>query len=94
MVDFYRRELIERVERYSDQTAGGMPNLAGVGCAQDVQRAVDEFKTANPGATWRQIFAAVPSHYESAKNMYSALRSNAVRLAIRKRIKERKHQAA
>jgi len=51
-----------------------------------VQRRVDEYRAANPNATWKEIYSKVPSHYDSYKNMYSSLRSNAERLAWRKRV--------
>ncbi|GEM_PF-5308554 len=86
----YRDELLARIERWNDATVGGVPNLKGVGAAQETQRAVDEYRAAHPRATWKEIFAAVPSHYASAKNMYSALRSNQERLAFRERLKQRK----
>jgi hypothetical protein len=58
----------------------------GIGVAQDVQRRVDEYRAANPNASWKEIYSSVPSHYDSYKNMYSSLRSNAERLAWRKRV--------
>jgi hypothetical protein len=64
---------------------GGVPNMLGIGIAQDVQRRVDAYRLAHPNATWKEIYKNVPSHYDSFKNMYSSLRSNAERLASRKR---------
>ena len=83
----YREQVLARIERWNDATVGGVPNMKGVGAAQETQRAVDEYRSENPEATWKEIFAAVPSHYDSAKNMYSALRSNQERLTIRARLK-------
>ena len=34
----------------------------------------------------KEIYSNVPSHYDSYKNMYSSLRSNAERLAYRSRV--------
>lgn len=87
-VDAYNRErLINAAMETDEQVAGGLPCLAGVGEAQDVQRRVDEYRAAHPDATWKEIHANVPSHYRTAGNMYSALRSNRERLAFRARMK-------
>ena len=82
----YRNDIIRRLERWDETIVGGVPNRLGIGVAQDVQRRVDEYRAANPGATWKEIYSNVPSHYDSYKNMYSSLRSNAERLAWRKRV--------
>jgi hypothetical protein len=82
----YRNDMIRRLERWDETIVGGVPNRLGIGVAQDVQRRVDEYRAANPGATWKEIYSSVPSHYDSYKNMYSSLRSNAERLAWRKRV--------
>lgn len=87
-LEWMRKKLVDAVKRY-DQfiTPGGLPNQKGVGMAQWVQAAVDAYKAAHPKATWKEIHANVPSHYRTHQNMYSALRSNAARLAFRKRMK-------
>jgi hypothetical protein len=82
----YRNDMIRRLERWDETIVGGVPNRLGIGVAQDVQRRVDGYRAANPGATWKEIYSNVPSHYDSYKNMYSSLRSNAERLAWRKRV--------
>jgi hypothetical protein len=82
----YRDDIIKRLERWDETIVGGVPNRLGIGVAQDVQRRVDEYRAANPGATWKEIYSNVPSHYDSYKNMYSSLRSNAERLGWRKRV--------
>lgn len=82
----YRNDMIRRLERWDETIVGGVPNRLGIGVAQDVQRRVDAYRAANPGATWKEIYSNVPSHYDSYKNMYSSLRSNAERLAWRKRV--------
>jgi hypothetical protein len=81
----YRNDVIKRLERWDETIVGGVPNRLGIGVAQDVQRRVDEYRVAHPKATWKEIYQNVPSHYDSFKNMYSSLRSNAERLASRKR---------
>jgi hypothetical protein len=88
--EYYRKTLIERMQLFDEDSAGGLPCLAGVGVAQEVQRGVDDYRAAHPKATWREIFANVPSHYATHQNMYSALRSNAERLAFRRRMKEKR----
>jgi hypothetical protein len=85
----YRNDLIRRLERWDETIVGGVPNRLGIGVAQDVQRRVDAYRAANPNATWKEIYSKVPSHYDSYKNMYSSLRSNAERLALRKRVMSR-----
>jgi hypothetical protein len=80
----YRNDMIKRLERWDETIVGGVRNRLGIGVAQDVQRRVDKYRAANPNATWKEIYSSVPSHYDSYKNMYSSLRSNAERLALRK----------
>ena len=82
----YRNDIIRRLERWDETIVGGVPNRLGIGVAQDVQRRVNEYRAANPNATWKEIYSNVPSHYDSYKNMYASLRSNAERLAWRKRV--------
>jgi hypothetical protein len=82
--------LREKFDLWYDDLPGGVPCLKGSGVTQDLQRRVDEYRATNPTATWKKIFANVPNHYNSAANMYSALRSNAERLAMRERLKTRK----
>jgi hypothetical protein len=81
----HRQNLIDRIKRWDQSVSGGLPNLRGVGIAQDVQRRVDEYRLSHPTATWKEIFANVPCHYNNYKNLYSSLRSNAERLAMRAR---------
>jgi hypothetical protein len=81
----HRQNLIDRIKRWDQSVSGGLPNLRGVGIAQDVQRRVDEYRLTHPTATWKEIFANVPCHYNNYKNLYSSLRSNAERLAMRAR---------
>ncbi|MDD2765783.1 MAG: hypothetical protein PHE83_17610 [Opitutaceae bacterium] len=88
--DFYRTRLRESVRQMDGSVPGGMPCLDGVGPTADLQRRVDEFKAANPKATWKVIFAQVPNHFTSARNMYSALRANRERKSLRRRLRESK----
>jgi hypothetical protein len=81
----YRQIMIERLSIADESVAGGVPHLKGIGAAQDCQRRVDEYRAEHPKATWKEIFANVSSHYATAANMYSALRSNKERLAWRAR---------
>jgi hypothetical protein len=85
----HRNNLLERIKRWDQSVSGGLPNLRGVGIAQDVQRRVDEYRMTHPTATWKEIFANVPCHYNSYKNLYSSLRSNAERLAMRARQRQK-----
>jgi hypothetical protein len=90
---YHRQNLIERIKRWDQSVSGGLPNLKGVGIAQDVQRRVDEYRTTHPTATWKEIFANVPCHYNNYKNLYSSLRSNAERLAMRARQRQNNNHA-
>jgi hypothetical protein len=63
----YRIDIIKRLERWDETIVGGVPNRLGIGVAQDVQRRVDEYRAANPNATWKEIYSSVPSHYDSYK---------------------------
>jgi hypothetical protein len=85
----HRQNLIDRIQRWDQAVSGGLPNLRGVGIAQDVQRRVDEYRMTHPTATWKEIFANVPCHYSNYKNLYSSLRSNAERLAMRARQRQK-----
>jgi hypothetical protein len=90
---YLKADLLKKVNMLAHSRAvGGLPNQKGVGLAQDVQREVDAYKLAHPKATWKEVFDNVPSHYDNYKNMYSALRSNAGRLAYRDRMKLYKQQ--
>ena len=86
---YHRENLIERIKRWDQSVSGGRPNLRGVGIAQDVQRRVDEYRMTHPTATWKEIFANVPCHYNNYKNLYDSLRSNAERLAMRARQRQK-----
>jgi hypothetical protein len=92
--DNYHRKILldalEQYERAGDTTPGGLPCQKGVGIAQWVQAAVDEYRADHQKATWKEIHANVPSHYRTHQNMYSALHSNGKRLAFRKRMKARR----
>lgn len=93
-LEHHRKLLLERTIKFSevhDETVGGVPCQKGIGVAQFVQKAVDDYRRDHPEATWKEIHAAVPSHYRTAKNMYSALRSNAERLSWRERVKAQKN---
>lgn len=83
-----KAKLVESFRLAADGIDGGHPCRAGIGPAIDVQRRVDEYRALHPKATWREIHANVPSHYNTASNMYSSLRSNAERIAYRNRMKE------
>ena len=63
----YRNDLIRRLKRWDETIVGGVPNRLGMGVAQDVQRRVDEYRAANPNATWKEIYSNVPSLTTAAK---------------------------
>jgi hypothetical protein len=89
----HRQNLLDRIKRWDQSVSGGLPNLRGVGIAQDVQRRVDEYRMTHPTATWKEIFANVPCHYNNYKNLYSSLRSNAERLTMRARQRQNNSHA-
>jgi len=84
---FHRRQysLVRTVSRMTPGGRGGLPNLKGVGPAQDVERAIAAYRATHPRATWRQLYQAVPNHYASARSMQGSmamLRERRHRLAI------------
>jgi hypothetical protein len=68
--------MLERMKGWkpaADQV-GGVPTLAGGGDAQRVGRMVDDYRMANPGCSWRDIYRDVPNHYAHHRSMQQALR--------------------
>jgi hypothetical protein len=71
----------ERLIEYADAAHAAFPDRRGgmrggtFAPAQDVQRRIAEFRASHPKASWREVFAAVPSHYTSHKIMASAMAS-------------------
>jgi len=71
--DIWKQDLIEICKRNAGNGQAGKPNLAGVGPAQECQRAVEKYLKQNPDATWKQIFKEVPNHYASPQSMRQSL---------------------
>ncbi len=68
-------KLLDRLKRYeTGYERAGKPNEKGVGIAQDVCASVHEYLLMHPRATWKEIYANVPSHYASSSSMCSAMR--------------------
>lgn len=82
----------ERMLRMPEAVTGGMPCIAGAGPAHAVEAATKEYRATHPGATWAEVWRAVPNHYVSAKSMQSAFYSNRQRRAWRDRIRAMKRQ--
>lgn len=81
------QSMIHRVLTMNEATAGGVPNLKGIGPAQEVQAEIDAYRAEHPKATWKELFEKVPNHYVSASSMASAMRNNYERLAYRARMR-------
>lgn len=73
----------DRILRYPKGVRGGAPNMKGVGPQKDVERAISAYRLQHPEATWKELFANVPNHYEKWQHMYSALRISEKRRRIR-----------
>jgi len=53
---------------------GGMPCIKGVGPAQFVFDAVEEYRITHPKATWKELYNNIKNHYCSYSSMYNAMR--------------------
>lgn len=82
---YHRKNLVDLCSRLPTDGIGGVPNLDGVGPAQDCAKRVEAYRAVNPGASWKDIFANVPNHYANAKSMQGALTCS---LPLRLRWKE------
>ena len=59
----------------------GCPTMLGVGPAQDVFDRIAAYKADRPAASWREVFASVPNHYQHAESLRGAMQTvKAVRL--------------
>lgn len=51
----------------------GVPCMAGKGPAQLLTKEIEQYITANPTATWSDIYNNVPNHYAHAQSMRGAM---------------------
>lgn len=74
------------MRRLDEIDPGGVAGLPGgtFAPAQDVADQIVEFRRANPGATWKEIYAGVPNHYASARSMVGAMKFAMVRAERRR----------
>lgn len=70
----YAKPVHATLDRMTPNGVGGVPCMKGVGPAQECYDRVQAYITAHPTSKWREIFADVPNHYDSYKNMYSAMK--------------------
>ena len=90
---FYIAQAREKVAHMSDAGGGGAPCLDGVGPARECKARVEDYLKEHPAAKWKEIYANVPNHYASAKNMAGALMTG---IALRdhwKQIRRERHAA-
>ncbi len=72
----YRERLIDRANRMPESLDGGKPCSLGVGPARDVEARMKEYKVAHPEATWREMWQAIPNHYQSPSSMRTSYSRN------------------
>ena len=61
----------------------GLPNIKGVGPAQEVEKRIAEYRKTHPKATWKELYEAISNHYQSYRGMYGGMRM----------LKERRYRA-
>lgn len=71
--EHYRNQVREQCAKLTGEGIGGVPNLNGVGPAQDCKRRVDEYRKEHRSAGWGEVWLKVPNHYANAKSMAGAL---------------------
>lgn len=67
-----RLDLTHYIE--SDDDLGGLPYQRGVSEGYHELESIKRYVTANPNASWSDIFESVSNHYSSAKSMSGAMR--------------------
>lgn len=65
----YRDELLDCLRHSLPSDSGGVPDLKGVGPAQDCARSVRQYLGQHPETAWRQIFTDVPNHYSNYRSL-------------------------
>lgn len=70
---FAPQKLIDLLRQLPKGGVGGKPCLKGEGPAQDVDRAIAEYRAEHPKATWQEVFENVPNHYAHARSMAGAM---------------------
>jgi len=80
LIAYRQQQFIDRctqlvAEDVHTHKTGGVPQLAGIGPAQDVARAVAQYRTTHPDATWEELYENIPNHYAHVRSMRGALRS-------------------
>ena len=81
------QRVYERTLRMREAIDGGLPCLKGVGPALTVEAEIARYRVSHPGATWAEMFDAIPSHYASARSMESSYRTNTDRRAMIERLR-------
>ena len=68
-----RGRLVHALEHKEPGGVGGMPNVRGVGPAQESYDRLVLYKSNYPDATWDEIYRDVPNHYAHAQSMRTSL---------------------
>jgi len=74
-----RAGVIGRIAHMSPGGLAGLPCLAGCGPARECAARVEDYRRAHPGASWPEIFRAVPNHYAHAASLRAAMENAAKR---------------
>lgn len=82
----------ERCEGPESDAPGGVPNMLGIGPAQQCLAAVKSYRAEHPHASWREIYAAVPNHYTSFRSMQGAMSKMDDLLAARAKARSARDQ--
>ncbi|MDD5323440.1 MAG: hypothetical protein PHD43_23115 [Methylococcales bacterium] len=85
---YYREKIIESCGRNSENLIAGIPCVAGIGPAIQVNNAVDEYQKLNPSSTWKQIFMDVPNHYASPASMRQSLEKHRFFKKLKEKVKD------
>ncbi len=68
---------VEKAVRFcrgpESEDPGGTPSQAGDGPAVRCRALVDAYLAAHPGASWKEIWQAIPNHYQTARSMQGSM---------------------
>ncbi len=71
--------LLSAMQSSTPSDNAGLPNMKGVGPAQDCLCRVEAYRQAHPDADRTEVFNNVPNHYSDANGMFAALRNIKIR---------------
>jgi hypothetical protein len=70
----YAAEVRRRTAGAEPGGVSGCPTRAGVGPAQTAYELAARYRGEHPGASWREVWAAVPNHYANPRSMQQSMR--------------------